>query len=56
MATGWGRIFLSTIDVETGNASNKVEIRGGTGAKNPEGPHLYKKDGFFYLFIAEGGA
>lgn len=21
----------------------------------PEGPHLYKKDGYYYLMIAEGG-
>ena len=23
--------------------------------KNPEGPHILKKDGFYYLFLAEGG-
>ncbi|MCI1901637.1 MAG: glycoside hydrolase family 43 protein [Bifidobacteriaceae bacterium] len=23
--------------------------------KLPEGPHLYRKDGFYYLFVAEGG-
>ncbi|KAK1843380.1 xylosidase arabinofuranosidase [Colletotrichum chrysophilum] len=56
MATGWGRIFLSVIDVNTGNASGKVEIWKGTGGNNPEAPHIYKKDGFFYLLIAEGGA
>ncbi|KAF4848422.1 Non-reducing end alpha-L-arabinofuranosidase BoGH43A [Colletotrichum siamense] len=56
MATGWGRIFLSVIDVNTGNASDKVEIWKGTGGNNPEAPHIYKKDGFFYLLIAEGGA
>lgn len=27
----------------------------GTGGRYPEGPHLYKKDGWYYLLIAEGG-
>lgn len=24
-------------------------------AKSPEGPHIYKRDGWYYLMIAEGG-
>lgn len=31
------------------------EIWGGSGLSVPEGPHLYKKDGYYYLFTAEGG-
>ncbi len=27
----------------------------GDGDSSPEGPHLYKKDGYYYLLIAEGG-
>jgi len=27
----------------------------GTGGKCPEGPHMYKRDGMYYLMIAEGG-
>ena len=27
----------------------------GTGGRYPEGPHLYKKDGRYYLLISEGG-
>ncbi|RKJ41762.1 glycoside hydrolase family 43 protein [Acutalibacter sp. 1XD8-33] len=27
----------------------------GTGGRCPEGPHMYKKDGWYYLMIAEGG-
>ena len=27
----------------------------GTGGRYPEGPHIYKKDGFYYLLISEGG-
>jgi len=32
-----------------------VTLWSGTGGEAPEGPHLYKKDGFYYLLIAEGG-
>lgn len=27
----------------------------GSHKRNPEGPHLLKKDGYYYLFLAEGG-
>ncbi|MBQ7917030.1 MAG: family 43 glycosylhydrolase [Firmicutes bacterium] len=27
----------------------------GANKRNPEGPHLMKKDGYYYLFMAEGG-
>ncbi|CAH0018944.1 unnamed protein product [Clonostachys rhizophaga] len=27
----------------------------GTGDRNPEGPHIYNKDGYYYLGIGEGG-
>jgi alpha-N-arabinofuranosidase len=27
----------------------------GTGGRYPEGPHIYKKDGWYYLLISEGG-
>ena len=27
----------------------------GTGGRYPEGPHIYKKDGYYYLLLAEGG-
>jgi xylan 1,4-beta-xylosidase len=26
----------------------------GTGGMAPEAPHMYKKDGYYYLMIAEG--
>jgi alpha-N-arabinofuranosidase len=35
--------------------SDKKIISRGSGGKCPEGPHLYKKDGWYYLMIAEGG-
>ena len=27
----------------------------GLGGRYPEGPHIYKKDGYYYLLLAEGG-
>ncbi|KAK7417306.1 hypothetical protein QQZ08_011686 [Neonectria magnoliae] len=39
-------IWASTIRYRKGN---------GTGDRNPEGPHIYDKDGFYYLLIGEGG-
>ena len=57
MASGWGAIYLSTVDLTTGTASSPAaRIWNGTGGSNPEGPHIYKKDGYYYLLIAEGGS
>ncbi|MBR2812190.1 MAG: glycoside hydrolase family 43 protein [Solobacterium sp.] len=49
-------IVLFQIDVSDGAVlSEKKHIWYGSGGRNPEGPHLYKKDGMYYLIIAEGG-
>jgi beta-xylosidase len=48
-------IFQQTINVETGKVSEPVSIWNGTEDIYPEGPHIYKKDGWYYLMIAEGG-
>lgn len=56
MATGWGTIFLSTVETTTGIASKRTQVWKGTGGSNPEGPHIYKSGGYYYLLIAEGGA
>lgn len=32
-----------------------IQIWAGTGGVWPEGPHLYKRDGTYYLLLAEGG-
>ena len=37
------------------NTSEVIELWAGTGGSYPEGPHLYRKDGYYYLLIAEGG-
>ena len=44
------------IDLETGKAiSEQKEIWPGYAKIDSEGPHIYKKDGWYYLLIAEGG-
>ena len=44
------------IDLETGKKLSEVkQVWTGTGGRCPEGPHMYKKDGWYYLLIAEGG-
>lgn len=44
------------IDIETGEMLTETkDIWYGTGGKYPEGPHLYKRNGRYYLMIAEGG-
>lgn len=44
------------IDLETGaKLSETKPIWYGTGGKCPEGPHMYKINGWYYLMIAEGG-
>jgi beta-xylosidase len=48
-------IWLSEIDLATGAATEPLKVWNGTGNRNPEGPHFYKKDGFYYLLIGEGG-
>ncbi len=47
---------LYEIDIKTGKTLSEIrKVYNGTGGRYPEGPHIYKKDGFYYLMIAEGG-
>lgn len=55
MAFSGSPIKASYIDLVTGNASEPFDLWNGTGYNNQEGPHIYKKDGYYYLLIAEGG-
>lgn len=49
-------IYLCEIDINTGACiGDKKVIWGGTGGAYPEGPHLYKINGWYYLMISEGG-
>ncbi|KAK1622059.1 glycosyl hydrolase [Colletotrichum phormii] len=48
-------IALATIDIETGALGNVSYPWNGTGLGTAEGPHLYKKDDWYYILVAEGG-
>lgn len=49
-------IYQAELDIESGKLlSEKQLIWKGTGGSSPEGPHLYKINGWYYLLIAEGG-
>jgi xylan 1,4-beta-xylosidase len=49
-------IYQAEIDVDTGEIlTDRRLIWQGTGGAHPEGPHLYKINGNYYLMIAEGG-
>lgn len=49
-------IYHAEIDIETGSIlSERRLIWKGTGAQAPEGPHMYRIQGMYYLMIAEGG-
>ena len=51
-----GDIKICEIDVETGRQQGEIHHLGtGLGGRYPEGPHIYKKDGYYYLLLAEGG-
>ncbi|MCD6334392.1 MAG: glycoside hydrolase family 43 protein [Candidatus Latescibacteria bacterium] len=50
-------IVQSEIDLDTGKCLTETRpIWPGTGGRHPEGPHLYKIDGRYFLMIAEGGS
>ncbi|MCM0582061.1 family 43 glycosylhydrolase [Weissella diestrammenae] len=49
-------IYQAQIDLENGNLlSERKLICAGTGGASPEGPHIYKLNGYYYLLLAEGG-
>lgn len=49
-------IWLCEIDPKTGEQLTESKLLWrGTGGRHPEGPHIYKKDGYYYLLISEGG-
>jgi beta-xylosidase len=55
---GRQEIWISEIDIEHMRlVGEKRGVWGGAliNCASPEAPHLYKKDGFYYLVIAEGG-
>jgi alpha-N-arabinofuranosidase len=51
-----GGVYQAEIDIKTGElAAEPRLIYSGTGGVWPEGPHLYKHGGYYYLLLAEGG-
>ncbi|NQU88189.1 MAG: family 43 glycosylhydrolase, partial [Mariniphaga sp.] len=47
---------LYEIDIKTGKfLTEGRKVWNGTGGRYAEAPHIYKKDGFYYLMAAEGG-
>lgn len=54
---GEGEIWLQKIDLEKWELAGERYYlwRGACGGTWAEGPHVYKKDGRYYLLIAEGG-
>lgn len=56
MGTGNPEIYLREIDFKKGELIGEtIKLWAGTGGAYPEGPHLYKKNGWYYLLISEGG-
>ena len=56
----YGLIYLMEMDMARGRYAEGQTLPGkflwaGTGGEYPEGPHLYKINGYYYLMIAEGG-
>ena len=55
---GDNEIWLREFDLESFELKGEEHILWKGAMKNavwPEGPHIYKKDGYYYLFIAESG-
>lgn len=54
---GEGEIWLQEIDLDNWTLTGKRHFlwRGACGGVWAEGPHLYKRDGRYYLMVAEGG-
>lgn len=51
-----GYIGQQVLDIKSGQLVGEMKrIWGGTGGVWVEGPHMYKKDGRYYLMVSEGG-
>ncbi|KAK7917396.1 xylosidase : arabinofuranosidase [Apiospora marii] len=55
MASSGNPIVARRLDVTTGKTSGSWALWNGTGSGSTEGPHIYRKDGWYYLLVAEGG-
>jgi len=51
-----GSFQIGTMDPQTGKLIKPFQlIAAGLGGSSPEGPHMYKINGYYYLMSAEGG-
>ncbi|KAG8165853.1 hypothetical protein KVR01_004405 [Diaporthe batatas] len=48
-------VMHAPLDLETGEIGDIIMPWNGTGGASPEAPHIWKRDGHYYLLIAEGG-
>lgn len=49
-------IYQAELDIKSGEIlTERRLIWEGTGGSHPEGPHLYRINGWYYLMVAEGG-
>jgi beta-xylosidase len=51
-ASGFSKYLFIWLSLETGSTGFPINPWNGTGGLAPEGPHIYKKDGYYYLTIA----
>ncbi|KAK1722676.1 beta-xylosidase [Colletotrichum acutatum] len=48
-------IMHAPLNLETGEIGDIIMPWNGTGGRSPEAPHIWKRDGWYYLVLAEGG-
>lgn len=48
-------VMHTPLDFVTGEIGEIIMPWNGTGGASPEAPHIYKRDGWYYLLLAEGG-
>ncbi|TQN69361.1 Non-reducing end alpha-L-arabinofuranosidase [Colletotrichum shisoi] len=48
-------IMHAPLDLDTGEIGDIIMPWNGTGGRSPEAPHIWKRDGYYYLLLAEGG-
>ncbi|KAM5376440.1 hypothetical protein ACJZ2D_005494 [Fusarium nematophilum] len=48
-------VMHAPLNFETGEIGEIIMPWNGTGGASPEAPHIWKRDGWYYLLLAEGG-
>lgn len=56
VGTSENQIYICAMSLEEQKIiGERIVLWTGTGGSYPEGPHIYKKNGWYYLLISEGG-